>query len=249
MREQSILVTIITVTYNSAATIEDTLISVLEQTYSNIDYVIIDGGSIDRTLEIISSYTSDFKEKGITIKTISEKDKGIADAWNKGLRIAKGGIIGLLNSDDWYARDSVHIATKILDPRKKELSYGICKRVDEHKKVIAVLPASFSKSRVYLNFRFSHTTCFVTKKTYEEIGCFDTNYRIAMDVDFLLRSLKRGVVFKKAKNITFMRAGGVSAKQRKKATREYQLALRKNGYNVVIIFIFGMLKKLIALRN
>lgn len=247
MTSKPVLVSIITITYNSASTIEDTLLSILEQTYATIQYIIVDGESDDGTLQIIDSYERRFLEKGIALTVQSEKDKGIADAWNKGLRLAKGDIIGLLNSDDWYDRHAIEQVSQLLDPQKKQLSYGICRRVDENKSLIETMEADFNPRRVYMDFRFSHTTCFVTKKTYEVIGHFNDDYKIAMDVDFLLRCIKGGVLFKKANNITYMRIGGISTFNRHAALLEHQTALKNNGYNRLLIFISGFLKKLILL--
>ena len=249
MSKDSFLVSIITITFNSEGTIEDTLKSVLEQTHSNLEYIIVDGKSNDKTLEIVQKHEDEFNKRGIDIRIVSEEDKGIADAWNKGLALARGEVIGLLNSDDWYEREAVENAMKILNPKKNEISYGICKRVDGNKKVVDTMATNFMPNRVYLNFGFSHTTCFVTKKVYKTIGDFNINFKIAMDVDFLLRSVQKNVVFKRADNITFMRMGGVSTKFRKEALMEYQTALKNNGYNIILIGIFGLIKRILLFRN
>ena len=95
------LVSIITVCYNSAQTIHKAIESVLNQTYSNIEYTIVDGLSKDNTMEIAESYADAFREKGYTFRIVSEKDNGIYDAMNKGIRMASGELIGMINSDDW----------------------------------------------------------------------------------------------------------------------------------------------------
>lgn len=241
------LVSIVTITYNSENTIVNTVESILNQSYSNIEYIVIDGKSSDKTLSIIDSYSSEFKERDIQVTVLSEKDKGIADAWNKGLKLAKGAIIGLLNSDDWYDKNAVEIAVKTLDLDKNQISYGICKKIDSSGKIIHVMENTFSANRAYLNFGFSHTTCFVTKKTYDAVGNFNLDYSIAMDVDFLLRSAKSDVEFIKTDTVTFMRMGGVSTANKKRALQEYQQALVKNGYNRFLIGIFGLLKRTILL--
>lgn len=245
MEDKKTLVSIITITYNSEKTIKSTIESILNQSYPNIEYILVDGKSDDGTLDIMDSYASRFKKKGIVTKIISEKDVGIADAWNKGLKRATGDIIGLLNSDDWYDNDSVAIAVEALDVSKKQISYGVCKKVGANEEIIHVMEKSFAPGRVYLNFGFSHTTCFVTKRSYEAVGHFDIRYKIAMDVDFLLRSVRRGVEFLKTDAVTFMRMGGISTANRRRALKEYQHALKKNGYNPLLIGIFGFLKRLI----
>ena len=103
------MVSIITVSYNSRQTIEKTIESVLNQTYDDIEYIIIDGNSSDQTVNIIKSYEDSFIKKGYSYRWISENDDGIASAWNKGLKMAKGDIIALLNSDDWYAVSYTHL--------------------------------------------------------------------------------------------------------------------------------------------
>jgi glycosyltransferase involved in cell wall biosynthesis len=237
------LVSIITVSYNSASTIRDTIDSIIKQTYENIEYIIIDGNSKDETISIINSYKSTFLEHGIAFKYVSENDKGIADAWNKGLSMASGSILGILNSDDWYDKNSISSAVKVLDSGKEEISYGICRKVNHEKEIVSEININFNPQRVYLNFGFSHTTCFVTKKVYERIGSFSLDYKIAVDTDFLLKCVKKKIVFKKCNNITYMRLGGISNKYERVALKEYQKALKKNGYNKTLIFFFGVIKK------
>lgn len=237
------MVSIITSSYNSEKTIGDTINSVLSQTYEPIEYIVVDGGSTDNTLSIVKSKEKEFHKKNIRISIVSEKDEGIADAWNKGIDLAKGKVIGLLNSDDYYDSNAVLDAMRIINPEALELTYGICKRINNQNKIVAILDKKFNPKRVYLNFGFSHTTCFVTKQVYDTVGVFDKNFKIGLDVDFLLRSLKKGVLFKKANNITYMRTGGVSLKFKKEAVEEHKKALIKNGYNPILAHIIAILKK------
>lgn len=248
MRE-SILVTIITVSYNSENTISDTIESVLNQSYSNIEYIIVDGGSKDKTINIVKSYIDKFKDKNISFNWISEHDKGIADAWNKGIAISKGDIIGILNSDDWYEKDAVNKAVKVLDTDNAEISYGICQRVDLDKNNLEKLDRKFNSSKLYLSFNFSHTTCFKTRKVYEKIGIFNLKYKIALDIDFLLRAYKHKIQFKPCDNVTFMRLGGISTKYLKQSIKEYKDALINNGFNKSLSYGAYLLKLLIYYRN
>ena len=241
--KQKPLVSIITATFNSEKTIKDAIESLLNQTYPNIEYIIIDGKSSDNTISIIDFYVAKFIEKNIIFKFLSEKDNGIADAWNKGIKLATGEIIGMLNSDDWFEANSITYAVELLNTQKPELSYGICKKVNSKKEVTQVINRNFNPKKIYLNFGFSHTTCFVTKKAYDEVGVFNTNYKIAIDTDFLLRFFKQGFVFKKCKNITYMRLGGVSTKFKKTALVEYEKALKDNGFNLALILFFGLIKR------
>ena len=248
--KQKPLVSIITITYNSESSIEDTIGSLLNQTYSNIEYIIVDGNSSDKTVSIINSYTEKIKERNIMLKFLSENDEGIADAWNKGLKLATGDIIGMLNSDDWFDDNSIESAVNCLDIKKAQLSYGICYRVNDKKEVIEIMNREFNPNLLYLNFGFSYTTCFVTKKMYNTIGLYNLNYKIAIDTDFLLRAYNHGFKFIKCSNITYMRLGGVSTKFKKAALKEHQQAMMSNGFNPILIFIFGMVKKgVLILQN
>ena len=223
-------VSIITASFNNLKTINDTLTSVLSQSYNNIELIIIDGGSKDGTLELLKKITPEFHLKSLSFKFISEKDNGIADAWNKGLKLATGDIIFFLNSDDWISDSTVEKAVGFLNIDKPELVYGICKRVDEDKNDLGSFQKKFTKYRELWNFGFSFTTCFCTKKVYDKIGEFNTDYKIAIDSDFLLRCIKNEVKFIRGSQEVFMRIGGVSTKYRLEAHKEYKQALIKNGY-------------------
>lgn len=203
-------VSIITVCYNSAATIRDTIESVLSQDYSDIEYVIIDGGSTDGTLSIIDEY----KERISCF--ISEPDKGIYDAMNKGIRHATGDVIGMLNSDDAYTSqtavsqlmlamislgvDAVYADLIIIDPVRtdKVLRYYSSKHFNVAKFRYGWMPA--------------HPTFFVKKSAYDVAGLFNIDFKIAADFDMLLRLLlvHKTTHFYYPKCIVRMRAGGVS---------------------------------------
>lgn len=231
----NIKVSVITACHNNINTIRQTISSVLNQTFDNIEFIIIDNCSKDGTLELINKGESDFKSKLTSYKIVSEKDKGIADAWNKGLKLATGDVIFFLNSDDWIYESTVEIAVNSLNIHQKELVYGICNRLDEKEKFIGSFQKQFSKCRVLWNFGFSFTTCFCTKKVFDTVGGFDTKYKIAIDSDFLLRCLKKNVKFIKGNHQVFMRIGGVSTKYRSNAHKEYKKALIKNGYSKYIV--------------
>ena len=228
-------VSIITASYNNLNTINDTFSSVLRQSYNNIELIIIDGGSTDGTLDLIRKREAEFNSKLTSFKLLSENDKGIADAWNKGLKLVSGDIIFFLNSDDWISDSTVEKAVSFLNIDKLELVYGICNRVDEEKRSLGSFQKKFTKYRELWNFGFSFTTCFCTKKVYDKIGGFNTDYKIAIDSDFLLRALKNKVKFKKGIQEVFMRIGGVSTKYRLKAHKEYKQALINNGYPKLLV--------------
>ena len=179
--EEQILVTIVTVCYNSEETIQRTIESVLSQTYKNIEYIIIDGKSTDNTIKIVNN----FIQKGQSIKLVSEKDSGIYQAMNKGIRLSSGEIIGILNSDDWYENDTVEKIMNIYqsNQNKNGIIYGAMRLYEN----------SIESYTVYYNHQFlekqmiNHPTCFVAKSIYQKYGLFDESYRAAGDYDFMLR--------------------------------------------------------------
>ncbi len=206
------LVSIITVSFNSADTIRDTICSVLDQTYKHIEYIIIDGGSTDGTVDIVKSY-------GDKITTfISEPDKGIYDAMNKGIKLASGEIVGILNSDDIYARDSVVEAiAKAISERRVDACYSDCVCVD---RINTGRIVRYWKSCEYKEGLFkkgwmpAHPTFFVKRWVYEKYGGFDLSLPTALDYEILFRFMEKF----KIKTcyipevLVRMRSGGVSNK-------------------------------------
>ena len=180
MTEQ-ILVTVITPCFNSRATIKDTLESVLHQTYENIEYIIIDGGSTDGTLDVIRQYEKKFQGR---MKVVSEKDDGIYDAMNKGISMASGQLVGIVNSDDYYETDAVEIMVNAMRPELKyQILYGFQRCLENRKEVRVVLfHHNYLKKQM-----ITHPTCFVTRNVYTDYGMFDLKYRSSADYEFVLR--------------------------------------------------------------
>lgn len=118
------LVTILSVAYNSSATISRTIESVLNQTYHSIEYIVIDGASRDNTIEVAEAYRSQFDAKGIQYTIISEPDKGMYDGLNKGARLAKGELVGQINTDDWYEPDAVETMVKLYEEEQYDAAWG-----------------------------------------------------------------------------------------------------------------------------
>ncbi len=162
-----LLVSVITPCYNSGSTIEKTLECIENQTYDNIEYIIIDGGSTDDTLNIIEQHKSRLPEN---LTVVSEKDNGIYDAMNKGVRLAKGRLVGIVNSDDWYENDTVEQAVKHYRGNQYEVVYGMQRNfLREKEKVTFIYYHDFLPEQM-----ITHPTCFVTKDTYRDFGVFDT---------------------------------------------------------------------------
>lgn len=238
-------VSIITITKNSASTIEDTIRSVINQTYQDIEYVIIDGGSTDGTLEIIDSY----RDK-IAV-CISEKDKGISDAFNKGILNSSGGIIGIINSDDVYepyaVQEAVNAFKMYLD-NKEGFIFGDQLFVNREGQMIELQKGDPNfKEVIYRKMpSIPSPTVFVHKAIYEKVGLFSLNYKIAMDYDLFLRIAKagyQGVYVPKV--LTRMRLGGVSDVQKIAAFREERIIAISYGANPLAtysLFYFKLIK-------
>lgn len=200
-------ISLITVCFNSEKTIKDTIKSVLKQTYKNYEYIIIDGKSNDKTLEIVNKYL----EKESKIKMVSEKDKGIYDAMNKGIKLASGDIIGILNSDDLLKDE--YVFERIIDEFKKTNAsavYGDLLFMDETLKtpVRNFIAHNYSK---HFAWHPPHPTLYVKKEVYEKIGDFNLEYKICADFDFMIRLIKGNFKFAYIKEyLVIMRIGGVS---------------------------------------
>jgi len=202
-------ITLITVCFNSESTIKETLDSVLNQTFKNYEYLIIDGKSKDRTMKIVKEYESKFKGK---LKWISEKDQGIYDAMNKGIRMASGDIIGILNSDDVLANNkALEIIEKTFVKEKCNGTYSDLEiRDGKLEKVIRKFRAN--KGNYKLGWYPPHPTLYLTRDVYKKHGFYNQEYHIAADYDFMLRIMKDLSIHLSyiPKTLIYMRSGGVS---------------------------------------
>ena len=225
-------VSIVTVCYNSAETIESTILSVLSQNYSNIEYIIIDGVSKDNTLQIVNKY----KDK--ISKIISEPDKGIYDAINKGISLAKGDIVGVLNSDDFYVDETIIASVvKTFETEKCDCTYGDLQYVDREN--TSIIKRHWKSGKYYDGLFYNgwmppHPTFFVKNECYKKFGIFNLRLKSAADYELMLRFLHVHKI-KAAylpKVLVKMRVGGksnVTLMNRIKANREDRLAWTINN--------------------
>lgn len=199
-------VSIITVCKNSISTIEQTIQSVLNQTYMNVEYIIIDGASDDGTCEVIEKYRSklDFY--------CSEPDYGIYHAMNKGLRRATGDIVGIINSDDWYAENAVeHVVNNFLQ-YDCDMVHGKLAMVYDAKRMRIIEERNLED--LYIGMVVSHPTVFLKRSMYQQYGLFDEQYKSAADYELMLRLYTNGISIKFVPEIiAYFRKGGFSEKQ------------------------------------
>lgn len=225
------LVTIITATYNSAATLADTLESVARQTYPAIEHLVIDGASTDNTGAIAARYPH-------VSRFVSEPDKGLYDAMNKGIQLAKGEIIAILNSDDFYAQPTV--IEKVVESFEQTAAlavYADLQYVDGENTAKIVrnwVAGDYDSQLFYYGWMPPHPSFFVKRQLYEQCGVFDTSFRYAADYELMLRFLLRyqAPTAYVPEVAVKMRTGGqsnASFKNRWKANREDRRAWDVNG--------------------
>lgn len=207
------MITIITVTYNSESTINDTIISVLNQSYNDIEYIIVDGCSKDRTVDIIKEYEPKFKGR---LKWISEKDKGIYDAMNKGIRMATGDIIGILNSDDFFtSNDVISTVYETFEKYNPDAIYGDIHFVNDsnlNKTVRYYSSKIFRRELMRFGFMPAHPSFYIKRECFDKFGLYNISYKIAADFEFLLRTIFIGNIktIYIPKDFVTMRTGGAS---------------------------------------
>ena len=209
----SVKVSIITVVYNAEKTVEQTIMSVLNQTYSNIEYIVIDGSSTDGTMDIINQY------KDRISKIISEPDNGIYDAMNKGILSTTGEIIGIINADDWYEVNTVENVIGVFSSKKAEIVYGNMNIIESDMLVDCLYPSTLEN--MWHELCIFHPATFVKRTVYERLGIFDETYEIAGDYEFMLRAYSEGVKFKYIDSVlSNFRNNGVSCTKLYKAREE-----------------------------
>ena len=177
-------ISVITATWNSAGTLCDTMESVLSQTYPDIEHIIVDGGSTDETMRLVREYEPRY---GGRLRYVSEPDKGIYDAMNKGIGMATGEVIGILNSDDFYTSpDTVETLAGELERNHVDAVYGDIHYVDDKdldKCVRYYSSAGFRRWKMLLGFMPAHPSFYCRKEVYERFGLFSTSYKVAADFE------------------------------------------------------------------
>ena len=235
-------ISVITATWNSGKTIGDTLRSVLNQSFTNIEHIIKDGGSKDDTLEICKNFEQKYYKdecKGRTINILSDKDKGIYDAMNQGVKAATGDVIGILNSDDFYTSDDVlaRVAEEFEKNPELEAVYGDIHFVkDENLKKCTRYFSSryFRPWALRFGFMPAHPSFYVRREVYEKYGLYDLNFRTSSDFEMMVRLFVKEKIHARYINKDFvtMRAGGESTaglEAKKKVNRDIAGSLKKHG--------------------
>lgn len=182
-------ISIITASFNRSRTLERSILSVLNQNYPNLEYIIIDGGSTDGTVDVIKRY-----ERQLSY-WVSEPDKGIADAWNKGIMKASGGIISMVNADDWYEPNVFKRAAIIFEQNPSvDIIHGNL-RYWNNNKTLYIKKPYLDEKMIWKLMPYLFPTCFIKRSLYEKYGLFNTSYKITMDYELMLRFFTKGATF------------------------------------------------------
>ncbi|AOH47322.1 hypothetical protein BCS37_02185 [Selenomonas sp. oral taxon 920] len=232
-------ITVITSVYNGEDTIKKTIESVLAQKVKPYEYLIVDGLSSDHTVEIAESYREAFENRGIIYNIVSEKDSGIYDAFNKGVRLAKGEYIAFLNADDWYTPTALKTVQETYAKTPFDFAYGTIQYMGTKGAILKKKSRldSFVSSR-----NWNHPSSFVKKNLYLDAP-FDLQFKAYADFDWFLKVRKRPikiVIFPENEVIAHFQAGGTSinadfSKMMQRAS-EKAYAYRRNGYSRIYFF-------------
>lgn len=222
-------ISVITITYNSAKTLQRALASVIGQTYTDIEHVIVDGASTDGTVELIEAYA----KRRPNVRWISEKDEGIYNAINKGIRMATGEVIGFLHSDDiLFAPDSIEHIADVFTQTDADVVYGDLQYCHGNRVVRHWQSNPFNPRSLKYGWMPPHPTVYVRKSVYEQVGEYDEWFRISADFDMMLRIFSAGYKSHYLPEvIVSMETGGASnrnTKARLSKTQEDYIVLKKN---------------------
>lgn len=237
-------ISIITATFNSAKTIQSTIDSIVSQTHKDVEWIVVDGKSTDETVDIINRNIAKFVGGGVTL--ICEKDKGIYDAMNKGVRAATGDVIGILNSDDFYTTNDVletinnTFLTDDCDAVYGDIHY--VKDSNLNKCVRYYSSKIFKREKMRMGFMPAHPSFYCRRAVYQKYGLFNIEYKIAADFEQLLRLIYVERIKTKyiEKDFVTMRLGGASTSgfsSRKRIMKEHLKAFRANGVKTNIFLL------------
>lgn len=228
-------ISLITITYNSEKTLRDTILSVMSQSFTNIEYIIVDGKSKDKTLDIVKEYATQDLQR---ISYISARDNGIYDAMNKGIRMATGDVVGILNSDDLFMDENVLSDIAKAFDNETDAVFGNLKFVkgDDINTVVRIWKGSPYKS-FKGGWHPAHPTFYVRREVYEKYGMFDISFEVSADFELMLRLIEKWHIRTKYidRYMVKMRVGGESTGSIKniiKGNRNIMRAFRKNGISV-----------------
>jgi len=237
------LISIITATLNSGTSLEKTILSVLNQSYENVEHIIIDGGSKDNTLEILEKYKNNYK-----VRWISEPDKGISDAFNKGLRIAKGEYINFQGAGDCFAdKEAIEKIMQEIDVSKDMLICGRIKRATESGESKYISSLKFKKWYLIYKMGLPHQALFANRKFFQKFGEFNLNCKYAMDYDLLLRAYSKfPKVILKDVIVSSWEEGGIGSGNTAAVLREYDYIRKKN--KIAPTWILNLVSRLTKLR-
>lgn len=238
-------ISIITVCYNSEKTIERTLNSILNQTYKNIEYIIVDGESQDSTLDKIKKYISEFNKRGIEVKVISEKDSGIYNAMNKGIKKSTGEVIGILNSDDFYYNTTIEKVMECFKNPNNKIVSGEIEIIDSNERNIKKIKNNKEyRENQRKRMSVNHPTTFVKKELYLKDGLFDENFKIAGDYEWVSRILVKNENLKIDfidETLTKMDNGGISnSKKHFFILFKENFEIRRKYFGIYNTIIYGI---------
>lgn len=237
------MISIITATFNSAKTLKDTIQSVLRQTNKDFEYLIIDGGSTDETIDIVKSYESEFSGR---LKWVSEKDHGIYDAMNKGIKMASGDVVGILNSDDYFTSDDIlQTVDNAFKSHEIDAIYGDIHFIRDGNPQKCVRYYSSRMFRPFwLRFGFmpAHPSFYCKREVFEKAGLYSLDYEIGADYEMMVRLFKKYRIMSQYINKDFvtMRTGGASnnnVRSRITLINEDVKACKENGVYTNSLFV------------
>ena len=237
------MISIITATFNSAKTLKDTIQSVLRQTNKDFEYLIIDGGSTDETIDIVKSYESEFSGR---LKWVSEKDQGIYDAMNKGIKMASGDVVGILNSDDYFTSDDIlQTVDNAFKSHEIDAIYGdihFIRDGNPQKCIRYYSSRMFTPFWLRFGFMPAHPSFYCKREVFERAGLYSLDYKIGADYEMMVRLFKKYKIVSRYINKDFvtMRTGGASnnnVRSRITLINEDVKACKENGVYTNCLFV------------